>query len=48
MKVKLSGGESPNEGRVDLYFENSWQTICGRTFDFREAEVVCRMLGFPA
>ncbi|XP_071481646.1 neurotrypsin-like [Diadema antillarum] len=45
--VRLAGGESSNEGRVELKVNGSWSTICDDEWGFREAWVICRMLGYP-
>ncbi|KAL9965302.1 hypothetical protein ACROYT_G029080 [Oculina patagonica] len=44
--VKLVGGVSPKEGLVQVYYNNTWGSICGQTWDKKNADVVCRMLGY--
>ncbi|XP_035673207.1 scavenger receptor cysteine-rich domain superfamily protein-like [Branchiostoma floridae] len=48
-RVRLVGGSSENEGRVEVRPDNSftWGTVCQDQFDMRDADVVCRMLGYP-
>ncbi|XP_077990881.1 uncharacterized protein LOC144445212 [Glandiceps talaboti] len=46
--VRLTNGQTPFEGRVEIFVSGVWGTICGDDhWDFIDAEVVCRELGFP-
>lgn len=44
--MRLTEGLVPNEGRVEVYHEDQWGTICNDGFTVQNAKVICRMLGF--
>lgn len=47
-ELRLSGSNSSMEGRVEIRKAGgSWGTVCDDKFGTKEADVVCRMLGFP-
>jgi len=44
--VRLLGGSVPNEGRVEICFNETWGTVCDDFWSTNDAKVVCRQLGF--
>ena len=46
--VRLSGGNTLNEGRLEVYYNDEWGTICQENslWDIKEANAVCRGLGY--
>ena len=47
-ELMLVGGTSQYEGRVEICYGRKWGTICGYSWDNREARVVCSQLGYQA
>ena len=45
--VQLVGGRNDYEGRVEVFQDGEWKTVCDRYWGREEAQVVCRQLGYP-
>ena len=44
--VRLSGDQGDSAGMVEVYQTGEWKTICGDSWNKRNAGVVCRQLGY--
>ena len=44
--VRLVDGLSPLSGRLEVYHDNRWGTVCDDHFNEEEGRVACVQLGF--
>ncbi|XP_041481809.1 deleted in malignant brain tumors 1 protein-like [Lytechinus variegatus] len=45
--ARLVNGDDPSEGRLEVYYDGVWGTVCDHSWYSTNSYVVCRSLGFP-
>ena len=44
--LRLRGGASHNEGRLEIFHDNEWGTVCDDFFGRSDAKVACKQMGY--
>ena len=44
--IRLQGGSYSNQGRVEVYCNGQWGTICDDGFGSTDAQTICKQLGY--
>jgi hypothetical protein len=44
--LRIVAGAAANEGRLELFFNSQWGTVCDDRWDINDATVACRQLGY--
>lgn len=46
VEFRLADGVTPNAGRVEVFYNGMWGTVCDDGFNQYAADVICRYFGY--
>ena len=46
MPMRFASSPYPGDGRVEIFFERTWLSLCGKSISYVEGDVICRQMGF--
>ena len=46
LPIRLAAGARPHEGRLELLFNGTWGSVCGKGWGWTAAHVACRSMGY--
>ena len=44
--IQLIGGSTSRQGRVEIWYNSRWNTVCDDSWGINDANVVCQQLGY--
>ena len=44
--IQLVDGDTPDDGWVEICLDGMWGSVCSYQWDYKDARVVCRELGY--
>jgi deleted-in-malignant-brain-tumors protein 1 len=46
IQLRLVNGTSKNSGRLEIFYNGTWGTVCSEGFRYTAVAVACSMLGY--
>ena len=46
LDFRLVGGSKPSEGRLEVFFEDFWGTVCDDRFNDAAGQIICQYFNY--